>query len=50
MLEMQSKNKVSKNDWEENEECMRLKANIIIAEVKRNVVDVDVQLGREREV
>jgi len=29
---------------------MRLKANIIIAEVKRNVVDVDVQLGREREV
>jgi hypothetical protein len=42
MLEMQSKNKKSKNDWEGNEECIGMKAKIIMAEVKRNVVDVDV--------
>jgi len=48
MLEVQSKNKESKNDWKENEECMGMKAKIIMAEVKRNLVDVDVQEGRRR--
>jgi hypothetical protein len=48
VMELQSKNKESKNDWEENEERIRMKAKIIIAEVKRNVVNVDVQEGRRK--
>jgi hypothetical protein len=48
MLEMQSKNKESKNDVEGNEECIRMKTKIIMAEVKRNIVDVDVQEGRRK--
>jgi len=48
MLEVQSKNKESKNDWKENEEYMGMKTKIIMAEVKRNLVDVDVQEGRRK--
>ena len=48
MLEMQSKNKEGESDWEENEDCIRMKAKIIMAEVKRIVVDVDVQEGRRK--